>query len=460
MKKITVFLLTGLMAASMLSGCSSSSEEATTAATTAAAAEAEDSGDTAEGETTASAGEGTNLIMTWWGNQVRNERTQNALNLYMEQNPGVTIDGQFSEWADYWNKLATNAAGNALPDIIQMDYMYVDQYVKSGLLLDLTPYIEDGTLDTSEISENTMLSGTVDGGVYAICAGINSPALFYNKTLTDQLGLEIKDNMTMDEFFEVCRQVYEQTGVKTSLPYGSVNSYSSFFVRSFDFSMFEDGGIGGTAEGYIPFFEQYTRGLEEGWLIDAGVYAEISVGSVEQSPMVYGTSTATQSWCTFANSNQFTAIQNAAPEGMEVAITTWPAYDPVKSDYLKSGQFFSIGATTANPEESVKVLDFLINSEEANDILLGERGVPAPMDVAEYLTPKLSELDQEVVRFINEVVTPNCSPIDPPEPDGSNEVYELMNLLVEQVCYGQLSAEEAAEQFYAEATELMASKQQ
>ena len=176
--------------------------------------------------------------------------------------------------------------------------------------------------------------------------------------------------------------------------------------------------------------------------------------------MVYGTSTATQSWCTFANSNQFTAIQNAAPEGMEVAITTWPAYDPVKSDYLKSGQFFSIGATTANPEESVKVLDFLINSEEANDILLGERGVPAPMDVAEYLTPKLSELDQEVVRFINEVVTPNCSPIDPPEPDGSNEVYELMNLLVEQVCYGQLSAEEAAEQFYAEATEIMASKQQ
>ena len=139
MKKITVFLLTGLMAASMLSGCSSSSEEATTAATTAAAAEAEDSGDTAEGETTAAAGEGTNLIMTWWGNQVRNERTQNALNLYMEQNPGVTIDGQFSEWADYWNKLATNAAGNALPDIIQMDYMYVDQYVKSGLLLDLTP---------------------------------------------------------------------------------------------------------------------------------------------------------------------------------------------------------------------------------------------------------------------------------------------------------------------------------
>ena len=65
-------------------------------------------------------------------------------NKYSELNPGVVLDGQFSEWGDYWNKLATASAGNSLPDVIQMDYAYLDQYAKNNLLLDLTPYVEGG----------------------------------------------------------------------------------------------------------------------------------------------------------------------------------------------------------------------------------------------------------------------------------------------------------------------------
>ena len=86
-----------------------------------------------------------------WGNQTRNERTQKILDMYSEENPGVTIDGQFSEFNDYWNKLATAAAGHSMPDIVQMDYKYLQQYVNNNLLVDLTPYIEDGTIDTAKL---------------------------------------------------------------------------------------------------------------------------------------------------------------------------------------------------------------------------------------------------------------------------------------------------------------------
>lgn len=399
------------------------------------------------------------LTMSWWGNQIRNERTQEALELYAGQNPGVTIEGQFSEWSDYWNKLATSAAGQAIPDLVQMDYMYLDQYVKNNLLLDLTPYIEDGTLDVSNISENTMASGSVDGGIYAICAGINSPSLLYNKTLLDENGIEVKDNITMDEFYDVCREVYEKTGVKTNIAYGIPESYSNYFVRSFDTPQFVDGKMGGSAETYVPFFEQYTKGLEEGWLIDPGVFSELALGSVEQDPLIYGTTPQTQSWCAFYNSNQLAAMQNAAPEGTEIGITTWPAFDPVKSGFLKSSQFFSIGAHTKNPEEAVKVLNFLTNSMEANDILLGERGVPASSVVADAIAPKMSKEDQKVVTFINEVVTPNCSPIDPPQPEGASEVYNLLIQTVEKVCYGEMDAQTAADEFFAGAEKIMDGKQ-
>ena len=152
MKKKIALLMACTMAAASLAGCGGGN---TAKETTAAAAPAGTTA-AAAGETTAAAAPAGDVAMTmfWWGNQVRNERTQAALDLYSETN-GVKLDGQFAEWSDYWNKLATSAAGHAMPDVVQMDYMYLDQYAKSGLLVDLKPYIENGTLDVSQISENT-----------------------------------------------------------------------------------------------------------------------------------------------------------------------------------------------------------------------------------------------------------------------------------------------------------------
>ena len=455
MKKKIALLMACAMTVASLAGCGGGSGSGTTNTTAAAGSETTAA---ANGETKAAAGGETSLVMYWWGNQVRNERTQAALDKYCELNPGISIDGQFAEWNDYWNKLATMAAGQAIPDVLQMDYMYVDQYAKSNLLVDLKPYIDNGTLDVSDISENTIASGTVDGGVYAIAAGINSPALLYNKTLLDANGITIKDNMTMDEFYALCKEIFEKTGVKTDIAYGIANSWSEYFMRSYDIVPFGDKCMNGTEADWIHFFEMYTKGLEEGWMLEPAVFAEITLGSVEQTPMVYNSTPATQSWCEFYNSNQLAAMQNAAPEGMEIGITTWPAPDPKKSGYLKSSQFFSVGVHTKNEEEAVKVLDFMINSSDANNILLGERGVPAPTDIAEEVAPQLSEIDKKVTAFINDVVTPNSSPINPPQPDGASEVYDLMNRTIEKVCYGQLDAAAAAAEFLAEANKIMAAK--
>ncbi len=455
MRKQIALGLAALLVVGSIAGCSSSSSSSTASTTAAAAAEASD--DTSSSDSSASSsssGEGISMTMYWWGNQVRNERTQEALDLYAEQN-GMSIDGQFAEWDDYWNKLATFAAGNTMPEVLQMDYMYIDQYARSGLLVDLNPYIDSGILDTSQIDESTIESGMIDGGVYAICAGINSPAFMYNKTLTDSLGIEIPDYMTMDEFEDFCREIYAETGVKTDISYGEANSWSEYFLRSYDVVPFGDSCMTGDETTWIPFFEMYEVGIEEGWMLEPGVYAEITAGSVEQCPMVYGSTPSTQSWCVFSNSNQLAAMRNAAPEGMEVVMTTWPAPDPKKSGYLKSSQFFSVGSGVANEEEAVKLLNWLINDYDANDILLGERGVPAPADVAEHIAPMLSDDDKEQVDFINNVVTPMCSTINPPQPDGSTEVYNLLNNEVEKVCYGQLSAVDAAAEFWTQANAIM-----
>ena len=87
-----------------------------------------------------------------------------------------------------------------MPDIVQMDYKYLQQYVNNNLLVDLTPYIEDGTIDTASCNQDVLNSGKVGDGLYALCNGINAPATVIQQTLLDENGITVKDNMTMDEF--------------------------------------------------------------------------------------------------------------------------------------------------------------------------------------------------------------------------------------------------------------------
>ena len=426
-----------------LTACGSSNEPAATASTDSgntAATTADNSGSAAAGNVS--------MTFTWWGNQTRNERTQAALDLYSEQNPGVTFDTQPAEWNDYWTKLSTLAAGNSLPECLQMDYSYLAQYVAADLLVDLTPYVEDGTLDVSNVSQSILDAGSIDGKLYAICAGMNAPSLFYNKTLLDSLGITVKDNMTIDEFEAVAREVYEKSGVKTDLPYSAGDNYLPYAMRSHDVvKLFNEDSLNVTdAASLVPGFQIYEDGVKDGWIIGADVHAELTSNSVEQSPLVYFSSEATQSWCGFFWSNQLSAMVAAAPEGMEIGITTWPSENPQKSNFLKPSQFFSIAETSQNKEEAAKFLDWFTNSVECNNILLAERGIPVNSDVAEAIKPNVDENSQKVFDYIAEV-SKIATPIDDPDPSGKGEVEAQAKTIVENLRYGDTDAAGAAEEF-------------
>lgn len=449
-------VLSLLMASAMIVGltaCGSSNEPAATASTDSgntAATTADNSGSAAAGNVS--------MTFTWWGNQIRNERTQAVLDLYSEQNPGVTFDTQPAEWNDYWTKLSTLAAGNSLPECLQMDYSYLAQYVAADLLVDLTPYVENGTLDVSNVSEGIQDASSIDGKMYAVCAGVNAPALFYNKTLLDSLGITVKDNMTVDEFESIAREVYEKSGVKTDLPYSAGDNYLPYAMRAHGVTkLFNEDSLNVTdAASLVPGFQIYEDGVKDGWIIGADVHAELTSNSVEQSPLVYFSSEATQSWCGFFWSNQLSAMVAAAPEGMEIGITTWPSENPQKSNFLKPSQFFAVSRDAGeNEAEAVKVVNYLLNSEDANKILLGERGVPASSVVASAIAPLQDETAQVVTKYVNDVVTPNCSAISPAIPDGANEVYDYYNQLVDKILYGQMTAQEAAEDLFKMGNQIM-----
>ena len=449
-KKIAAATMAGAMALSLAACGGSNTASASTAAGAATSEAAADSNASGEKK----------LTVTWWGNQTRNERTISTLNLYAEQNAGVTFDPQVAEWADYWNKLATASAGKALPDVIQMDYKYLDQYIKNGLLTDLTPYVEDGTLDVSNIDEGILNTGKgSDGGLYAICIGENAPALVYNKTLLDENGITVKDNMTVDEFKALCKEVYEKTGYKSNYYYNQGENNLEYVLRAKDITLFENGKLGAaSADDFNQYFGVFEDGIKEGWMLSASSFAERNIGTIEQDPLVYGSDPANRSWCTFLWTNSLSAIQAAAPEGMELGITTWPSDDAKKSNYLKPGQFFCVSSDSKDPVEAAKVIDFFTNSVDANKILLAERGVPASTVVADAIAPDLDAGTQSGMTFIKNVIAPNCSQINAAPPEGTSEAINLLKQLEEQLCYGQITAQEASEQFFTQGNAFLAAK--
>lgn len=430
LKKILACMLIGTMCISSLAACGSGQKK--------------------EEKSKKESADSNKLVMAWWGNQVRNEKTQAALDKYHEMNEKITVEGQFYQWNDYWSKMATAAAGKSMPDLIQMDYSYIDQYVDKGQLLDLTPYIESGALDTSNIPENILEMGRVDDGIYGIAGGVSGNCLFYNKTVTDDLGITMEDNMTLEEFIEIAKEVSDKTGYRAKL-IQDVN-YMGEWARANGIPIVEAKMPVESAKEYEPFFQILTDGIKDGWCLTP---ENIDPTGVETDPLVYGSSPETMAWVTMnGTSNQLTAFQSAAPEGTEIAVTTIPTSDTKVSNYLKPALYFSISADTKNPDEAVALLNYLINSEEANEILLGERGVPASTKIAEHISGLISETEQKSFKYVTDVITPNCSPINPPDPTGMSELSDTLKKIVEKVSYGECTPEEAAQEYYNKGIEL------
>ncbi|MBT1180638.1 carbohydrate ABC transporter substrate-binding protein [Bifidobacterium sp. CP2] len=397
------------------------------------------------------------LTVAWWGNQQRNERQAKVNKLFEEANKGVTVNGQFSEWDDYWKKLSTNAAGKQMPDVIAMDYSYLQQYVENGLLLDLDDYLGK-TIKTENIDKNVLQAGKLDGKTYALSLGNTAPALIYNKTLLDKAGIEVPDQMTTDDFIDISKQVYEKTGVKTNYRYYEASELLEYQLRGEGKTLFADGKLGASAKDVEKYLDVYQTGIEDGWHISPEIFAQIKAGSVEQDPLVYGSDPASRSWCSFKFTSHFTSMQSVLTDGTELAMTTWPAKNVKKADYVKPAMFFAISKSAKNPELAAKYIDFYTNNEKAVKAMSTDRGLPINSKMMDALEPSLADTDKKSVAFLNDQVIPNSSKINPPAPSAATEFNSTMLPTAEEnVLYKKNTAAEAAKTLVDEANDALAS---
>ena len=61
---------------------------------------------------TAAAEEPVTLRILWWGSQTRHDLTMAAIEKFMEKNPDIKIEPEYTSWDGYWEKVARSPAAS------------------------------------------------------------------------------------------------------------------------------------------------------------------------------------------------------------------------------------------------------------------------------------------------------------------------------------------------------------
>jgi multiple sugar transport system substrate-binding protein len=394
----------------------------------------------------------TRLRLIWWGNPDRDKRTNDVVDLYQQKNPEVSIAPENYQWGDYWQKLATQAAGRNLPDVIQMDYRYIFEYARRGQLAELDSFIGN-QIDLADFDQNQLNSGKVDGKVYGISMGANSMATVYNKTKLDELGVEMPDptKWNYDDLATIGKDVKDKLpdGLYFIANRGWTEPWLETWVRQRGKALYtEDGKLGYDLDDLTDFWAFWYQMQQDGLTPPPDVQA-LDQNSIETGMIVTG-----HSVLDFCHSNQLVAVQKLMKD--KAALTMLPnQVDGKPGQYMKPSMLISMAASSAQQEDAAKLINFLITDPEAGDILQIERGVTGDASIRERLTKSLGEVETAVVNYLDTVAT-SVGPLPPPPPKNAGELDRAIRPAWEAVAFGKVGVEDGAKDFYAKAEATLA----
>lgn len=391
-------------------------------------------------------GGGTTIRFSWWGNADRAAVTQQAIDLFESRNPGITVEPDFSEFADYWQKMSTQAAGGGLPDVLQMDYSYLRQYGDRGLLLDLNT--QSAQIATDTFRPGLLETGVVDGKRAGIPMSANTLGMFYRPDVFEKAGIDPpKAGWTWDDYHALIAEISRAKvaeGMTGAGDYTSQYHFMELWLR-------QSGGSFYNPDGSIAFGPDV---LKQWWTRTEQLRAEKLMVTPEVATQIdpKGAISSDVAATEISWDNFMARYIGEGPDG-EYALAPVPSDNAtVSGQYLKPSMLLSVFSGTEEAEASAKLVNFLVNDAEAAKILGVGRGIPATTTALSAVT--LSETDQKVVDY-EESIAPLISPPPPPPPAGAGSVEQSFRTIHEALSYGEITVDEAVERFFSEAQQAL-----
>src|SRR5690625_20207 len=386
----------------------------------------------------------------WIRNGEQHNLTQERNELFEEKNPDISVKTEFTSWDSYWDRLTTQAAGDNLPDLVQMSNHRLNEYISRDLVLNLNDFIDNYIINLDDVSSVHQDMNIIDNNTYAVSGGSNALAIVYNMDLFEEYDIDLDPEYTYEDLIDLQTTIPDEDLYIISYETQDEHEIFQHFARQYGERLYdEDGQLGVSTETLVDFMTNL-RGL-----IDNGIAPPVDI-SLEARNIEASLVASEEVLMGSYGSNQLLFAQELATAnlGLMPLPIAEGAVEP--GDWIRPAMSFSIASTsgTAEQEAAAKLLDFITNDLEANKIMRAERGVPISSKVREGLYSDLDETSQKQFEFL-ELLEDRSGGREPLPPPGQQEVQAAFERMIEEVFLGDTTIEDGAESFFNEAEQIL-----
>ena len=433
-KQITGLLMAGIMASTVLAGCTNEPAPSSTSQ-----AEAGKDSGAGSGAPAASGGQIT-LRFMWWGGDERNEATLAVIDQYQKLHPEVRIEAEMNSDQGSIATVSTMLANGTAPDILQQNVDSLPDFVSRGdFFVDFYEYKD--TFDTSGFDE-TFISqfGTFDGKLLALPTGMSCLATVANKTCSVDLTKQI----TWDSMLEDGKKLhaenpdyyYMNTDTKILCeyvlrPYLRQMTGESFIIDSEKKMSF-------TRDQLVEVLT-YIKDCYDGGVFEPAEDSATFKGQIHTNPK----------WMdgkfifAYGPSSSINLLMDAVPEAECIVVQMPMAKDRINDGFFAdTPQYMTVNKNSEHVEEAVDFLNYFYNSAEAQETLKDVRSIP-PTSTARQLCADKGLLNQTVVDAVD--LAAGLNGRSDKGYTTSAEVYAIQEDMIESIAYGQSTPEEAAD---------------
>jgi multiple sugar transport system substrate-binding protein len=383
------------------------------------------------------------IRFTWWGDTKRHEVYNTIADRFEAEYPHITVKREFGGWPEYWEKLATQTAGGNAPDVVSMHQFYVSDYARRDALLVLN---DNQNIDLSQFPQPAVDSGKIGDNLYMIPKGVTMPGWVFNTAQFDKLGVAYPDmNWTWEDFAAKVIELDAAMGSNDTwgaqdMSGGQLQPNFRYFLRQGGKDLFtEDGQLAFAKEDLVEWWNLWDGLRQKGAIPDAATGVEYETAPLEQNMFVTGKTALHQ-----IPANQIYLYQQQFKEG-EIRMVRIPSREGGQNGEYIEGAYLSVTKASKHPEEAALFINFFVNSEKALEVFKVEQGSPANKAMGEFVKPLLDPAQSRAVDFI-QATLPLASSA-PYAPIGVKEVEAAFKDNSSAIAFGQISVEEAAENF-------------
>ncbi len=304
-------------------------------------------------------------------------------------------------------------------------------------------------VDSSDLSEETVQLGMVDGKLYGLATSINSQMFIYHPEIFEKAGVTFpEENYSWEELAELCVKIREKTGV-----YGMANEMEqtgllSYFARTKGEELYSGNKIGLSKETLTEWFQYWLDLQEKGGVPTAEENAAYNHNDPSASPFIKEKTAI--NWLFLGTDPNYEESL-----GKPIGRALLPEWGNENKPYpLHGAMFWSMSSKTKHPEAAAKLINFLENDPEVAKIFKTDRGIPANQKNMEIVSETAEdETIQKQIDFMEKV-----KKVASPEklaPQGSSEIADILKNLSQQVTFKEITPSEAAEAFIQQGNEAL-----